>query len=179
MEPIGPLMWEHRTIERAVNLMERELDRIRNSKNLDQEFLRRATDFFRSYADRTHHGKEEDIMFEALSRKSLSSEHQKTMGELKKDHARARELVKQIYGGLVAFGNEAGKGLASVTTALEELVQLYPQHIEKEDKRFFYPAMEYFSGHEKENMLKEFADLDRQLIHEKYKDVLEEMENSL
>lgn len=38
MEPIGPLMWEHRTIERAVELMEKELEKIQKTGKIDYEF---------------------------------------------------------------------------------------------------------------------------------------------
>jgi len=41
------------------------------------------------------------------------------------------------------------------------LLDFYPRHIEKEDKHFFIPCMEYFSEAEKEAMLKEEWELIR------------------
>ncbi|MGE5790278.1 MAG: hemerythrin, partial [Syntrophaceae bacterium] len=56
---------------------------------------------------------------------------------------------------------------------LKELVDFYPGHIEKEDKRFFFPCLEYFTQAEQDRMLQEFRDFDRNMIHEKYRTVVE------
>jgi len=79
MQPIGPLMIEHRLIERMIGLMSQELERIRNNIAVDPEFafvdpvfIDTAVDFLRIYADRCHHGKEEDILFAELAAKDLA-----------------------------------------------------------------------------------------------------------
>jgi hemerythrin-like domain-containing protein len=53
---------------------------------------------------------------------------------------------------------------------------LFPKHIEKEDKHFFYPILDYFTGKEQDAMLQEFWEFDKKMIHEKYKKVVEEYE---
>ena len=58
MKPIGPLMWEHRLIEKMLRLFEGEIKRISELNRLDTVFIDTAVDFIRTYADRTHHGKE-------------------------------------------------------------------------------------------------------------------------
>ena len=57
MMPIGPLMKEHRLIERMIALMEKELGRLNAGEELDPGFIDIAVDFIRTYADRCHHGK--------------------------------------------------------------------------------------------------------------------------
>jgi hypothetical protein len=47
---------------------------------------------------------------------------------------------------------------------------LYPAHIEREDKLFFQPVMNYFSAQEKDEMLKEETEFDRHIIHRIYRD---------
>jgi len=51
-------------------------------------------------------------------------------------------------------------------------------HIEKEDKRFFHPIMNYFSRQEMDAMLQEFEEFDRKVIHEKYADLVISRETS-
>jgi hemerythrin-like domain-containing protein len=51
-------------------------------------------------------------------------------------------------------------------------------HIRKEDKDFFIPVMAYFSEAEQDAMLDEMWESDRDMIHEKYEDVVEALENS-
>ena len=73
MLPIAPLMIEHRLIERMIHLIQQELERIQANVAVDPEFafvdsvfIDTAVDFLRTYADRCHHGKEEDILFPEL-----------------------------------------------------------------------------------------------------------------
>jgi hemerythrin-like domain-containing protein len=72
METIVFLMREHRIIEEMVKALGLELAIEKTKKNLDFPFLDTAIDFFKTYADRCHHGKEEDILFRELSKKDLS-----------------------------------------------------------------------------------------------------------
>jgi hemerythrin-like domain-containing protein len=60
-----------------------------------------------------------------------------------------------------------------VIAYMKELAKFYPQHIEKEDKHFFYPSMEYFTKEEQDRMLNEFWEFDRKMIHEKYTKVVD------
>ena len=63
-----------------------------------------------------------------------------------------------------------------IETTVRQLVEFYPVHIEKEDHGFFKPALEYFSDAEKAQMLADFDEFDRALIHEKYLRVVESLE---
>jgi hemerythrin-like domain-containing protein len=63
-----------------------------------------------------------------------------------------------------------------IITCLQELVEFYPRHIEKEDKHFFLPCMNYFTREEKDAMLQEFWNFDKNLIHEKYRKIVERYE---
>jgi len=92
---------------------------------------------------------------------------------------RGRELVKQLCDGVETYSVEKAKGMERVAGALEELLKLYPRHIEKEDRHFFYPALEYFTRQERDEMLKKFSEFDKQLIHEKYRALIEDMSKML
>jgi hemerythrin-like domain-containing protein len=75
MQARGPLMIEHRLIEGMIAVIQRRLDRAAQAQSIDPSFVDTAVDFIRVYADRTHHGKEEDILFRTLRQKGLSDEH--------------------------------------------------------------------------------------------------------
>ena len=70
MKPIGPLMWEHRIIEKMIDVLRNEIKTITEKSDVNAVLIDQAVDFFRTYADRTHHGKEEDILFRDLAKKS-------------------------------------------------------------------------------------------------------------
>ena len=183
MQPIGPLMIEHRLIERMITLMRCELMRIKDNVAVDPEFafvdpwfIDTAVDFIRTYADRCHHGKEEDILFAALGQKELSLEHRQAMEDLVKDHAWARQATAALVRAKEDHLRGKSGSLEDILKNLGEIVEFYPQHIEREDKHFFIPCMAYCSDAEKAAMLQAMCDFDRQMIHEKYRGMVEGIE---
>jgi hemerythrin-like domain-containing protein len=179
MKPIGPLMVEHRLIERMVALLRAEIKEIDEAKNVNTGFLMSAVDFMRTYADRVHHGKEEDILFKALALKKLEPEHVRIMNELIEEHIQARKMVTALLDARERFVKGDRGAVSEIKELLLKIGGFYPAHIEKEDKHFFYPILEYFSKEEQDNMLKEFWEFDRKVIHEKYQKVVERREQML
>lgn len=173
MKPIGPLMWEHRLIEQMVDLLRGEIDRITSRKTVNVILIDQAVDFFRTYADRTHHGKEEEILFRDLAGKKMSPEHRAVMEELIREHVHGRELVRKLVEAKDLHVNGYTEALPHIARELKALVDFYPRHIEKEDKRFFFPCLEYLTQAEQDRMLGEFRAFDRNMIHEKYRGVVE------
>ena len=152
-------MIEHRLIEKMVKLLGLELDRLNAGGRIDRAFNEAAVDFFRVYADQTHHGKEESILFRELKKKSLSAGHLSAMDKLIGEHAEARRQVGALL---------AAESAEEAVPSLTNLIRLYPPHIAAEDKAFFIPVMEYFSDSEKDQMLEEGRAFDRAMIHKKY-----------
>lgn len=172
--PIGPLMVEHRTIEKMIALLEVEADRLAGGGTVDPVRLDTAVDFIRTYADRTHHGKEEDILFRDLAKKDLSAQDQRVMQELINEHAYARQLVRNLVEAKERYLAGNASAIETIVEQLRALADLYPPHIEKEDKRFFLAAIKYLSRSEQDAMLDEMYEFDQKMIHEKYKAVVEQ-----
>jgi len=171
MMPIGPLMIEHRLIERMIDVMRKELVLIMKEKKVDPEFIEMAVDFIRSYADRCHHGKEEDILFRDLGGKKLTDEHKRTMEELVEEHRLGRKITGRLVEANAKYVQGSQEALSVIMDCIKSLVEFYPKHIEKEDKHFFIPCMDYFTDSEKDIMLKEEWEFDKSLIHEKYRNM--------
>jgi hemerythrin-like domain-containing protein len=176
MMPIGPLMIEHRLIERMVGVLRGEMQGIEKKNEVHAELIDSGVDFFRTYADRCHHGKEEDILFRDLAKKRLSPEHKKIMEELIEEHRFGRETVRQLLSAKERYVKGEAKARKEIIGILKKLVGFYPVHIEKEDKHFFLPCMDYFSREERDAMLQECWNFDKQLIHEKYRQLVEQFE---
>ena len=184
MQPIAPLMIEHRIIERMVGLMRQELERIRANILVDPEFafvdpvfIDTAVDFLRVYADRCHHGKEEDILFAELANKDLAPDLKKIMADLTEEHVRAREYTKELVRAKENYLRQEPDAVNQILSYVDKLTVMYPKHIITEDQHFFIPCMEYFSAPEKEVMLEKMWEFDRRLIHERYEGVVSAIEN--
>ncbi len=170
-------MKEHRLIEKMINLMEKEIEKMKKYGKANPLFIDIAVDFIRMYADRTHHGKEEDILFRDLRKKELSPNHTKIMEELVEEHIWARNTVGKLVGAKNQYTQGNVKVLDEIINLITELTEFYPKHIDKEDKHFFIPVMKYFTEKEQDKMLQEFWDFDKRLIHEKYQKVIENLQN--
>jgi len=176
MKPVALLMIEHRLIERMIAIIKEEEGRINSRNRADVIFLDTAVDFIRTYADRTHHGKEEDLLFRDLALKKISDEHKKTMQELVNEHLYARSVVAKLVAAKEKYAGGDGSVLKEIIDRLKELGEFYPRHIEKEDRHFFIPVMAYFTRDEMDSMLNEMWEFDRKMVHEKYTRLVEKFE---
>ena len=172
MLPIAPLMIEHRLIERMIAIIESQLSTILDRGKVDPVFVDKIVDFIRTYADETHHGKEEDILFRELKNKYLSQKHQRTMNELIEEHKQAREATNEVLAAKTKLVEGDDSALAIILDKLSWIVEFYPKHIDKEDNHFFKELKSYFSKEELDAMLEEGQTYDRKMIHKKYKDIV-------
>lgn len=168
MKPIAPLMIEHRLIERMIEFIKVEAARVRKTGTPDPVIVDQIVDFIRTYADQTHHGKEEDILFRELQKKEQSAGDRRMMEGLIADHVKGRETTRALEAAKDRYLRGDAKAINEIIASMEFLVDFYPKHIEKEDKHYFIPAMNYFSKDEQETLLREGREFDRKMIHRKY-----------
>jgi len=165
-------MIEHRLIERMVDVLVAEQEKINRHNAPDTDLLLAAADFFRTYADRCHHGKEEDILFSELQSKALTDGHLRILNELKDEHTIARTNVRSLVDARQRLLEGEAGAAEEIQQVLGTLTTLYPVHIEKEDKLFFLEVMDYFTKKDQMDMLHRFWEFDERLIHRVYGDVV-------
>jgi hemerythrin-like domain-containing protein len=173
--PAGPLMKEHRVIESMIKVLEDRLHGMIEAKEPDLCFIGVEIDFLKTYADRCHHGKEEDILFKELEKKSISAEHKKIIDSLISDHVYGRKTVRALADAKGRYQKGDKAALKDIINRQKDLIAFYPRHIEVEDKHFFLPCMKYFSQDEQDCMLAQFQRFDAELIHDKYKAVVSDL----
>lgn len=179
MKARGPLMVEHRLIERMIELIKKETLDISNKKEVNISFIDAAVDFIRTYADRTHHGKEEDILFKFLSAKKMSEDHKKMMQELIDEHKYGRSVVKELIDAREKYYGGKKEYASTIAKKLNILAEFYPKHIKKEDMVFFPQTEKYISEDENESMINDFWEFDRKMIHEKYSLIVNQLEDKI
>jgi hemerythrin-like domain-containing protein len=176
MKPRGPLMIEHRLIEKMIDIIKEKISEIKMTNTVDPAFIDAAVDFIKTYADMTHHGKEEDILFRECTQKSMSYRDTEVMKDLIDEHIYGRMIVRELQEAKENYLKDRDT-LAIIIDKLNALVEFYPKHIEKEDDVFFPNSEKYFSEAEQKKILEEFWEFDKTLIHEKYKQVVEKLKN--
>lgn len=134
------LVEEHRLILRMLALLERNAPLTAAGRYTNYQFYRDAVDFIRSYADRFHHAKEEDILFESLIANGMPRENSPVAAMLM-EHDRGRAYVKAMEeAALAAEGGDSAHTGALAENALAYLSMLR-EHIDKEDT-ILYPLAE-------------------------------------
>ncbi len=179
MKPAGILMIEHRLIEKVLLLVDREIERIEERLAIDKHFLKSVVDFIRTYADKIHHGKEEDILFEQLKAKAMDAHDTAVMAELDEEHVVARRVVSELVQAETGYFSGDRPQIEVVKQKLAFLVNFYPVHIAKEDKDFFPKTQRYFSAEELDRLLEEFREFDSGWDKEKYSRLYETMKAEL
>ena len=162
-ETLKVLFDEHRRIAAVIGLMHKSL----MINRAEDKLASMLTEFFKNYADRIHHGKEEDILFASAAQKDMSEEHKQIMEELLQEHKKGRELVKKL------IDKDKRKD------TMKELISLYSKHIIKEDNHFFDPVMQYFNDEEKKEMKKKMEESDSTAGKERYIKETEQMKQML
>ena len=124
--PIKRLVDEHALIKRWLGLIPAVLEKIDIESEEYRQLIVDGLDFIRSYADKFHHAKEEDILF-GYTDKNLD-----IIKTILQDHETARSHVKAILEALKS------KDRKSIIEHLSAYGDLLTEHIKKEDE-ILYP----------------------------------------
>ncbi len=180
MRPTEVLMQEHRVIEQVLDCLELIAQKSSDKGVLDIESAEQAIDFFRNFADRCHHGKEEDCLFPLLESKGFSREQGPTGVMLDEHEAGRRHIggMVEAIGAVVAGNRQAQETFVSHAVAY---VQLLRQHIQKEDHCLFQMADQTLSSEDQKQLLESFAHVEHDDLgpgtHEKYLDIATDLVN--
>lgn len=142
---------EHQLILRMLDLLEKNARLTEQGKFRDYRFYLDGVDFIRNYADRFHHAKEEDILFEALIENGMPRANSPVAAMLM-EHDLGRGFVAGMEEAATrALNGEAGQEEAIVSNAIG-YSELLRDHISKEDG-ILYPLAERVLPEEKRDAI--------------------------
>ena len=127
--PIKKLVDEHALIKRWIALIPDVIEGLDLSSPRDRQIISDGVDFIRSYADKYHHAKEEEILFKYFDE---NLDIVKTMLE---DHTTGRNHVKAIVEALERKDKKA------IVEHLAGYKDLLTEHVKREDE-ILYPWMD-------------------------------------
>jgi len=176
MKPVEILMQEHRVIEIALSCLEAMVEKARVDKRLEREPAEQIVDLIRNFADRCHHGKEENRLFPALVAKGMPSEGG-PIGVMLMEHDMGRELVTQMAKSIDGVAGGSAAALQEFSEAADGYVQLLRAHIQKEDRILFPMADRFLDDGDQKKLLAEFARVESDHMgsgtHERYLKIVE------
>jgi hemerythrin-like domain-containing protein len=167
---------EHRVIEQVLACLEKMADRCASGGPLDVTSATRALDFFRNFADRCHHGKEEGRLFPLLEGHGLPREGGPT-GVMRSEHDQGRRLLHGMAAAVAAPG--APPARERFAAFARDYVSLLREHIRKEDGCLFPLADRTLSAGEQEALREAFGAVEHDEMgegtHETYLGLADEL----
>lgn len=180
MDAIEELKAEHRGIELALRLLARITEAITRPEPADvQKDAHSLIEFFKTFADACHHGKEEGYLFPVLEQMGVSRAGG-PIGMMLSEHDLGRKLVKEMDTALVRSQPGQESAAKAFQNAATEYIDLLHRHIFKEDNVLFEIAMQRLSKVRMQALAEDFERLEREKIgvgkHEAFHRLLEDLE---
>ncbi len=180
MLPTEELKQEHQGILLMLRILDKVAANLESGEKGDLEHLEQIVEFFRVFADRCHHGKEEDLLFPAMEKRGIPKEGG-PIGVMLMDHEEGRGYIRGMANALV-------KHKAGDSTALKEFawnargyIDLLTQHISKEDQVLFPMGQRALPQDVQTDLARGFEKIEVERIgegtHEKFHKLLEKLEN--
>lgn len=160
--PFHILKHEHRIIERVLRGLDGVCVRIEGGGQVPAAALLEIVDFIRTFADRYHHGKEENHLFPALERRGITREGG-PLGVMEYEHQIERELTADLEQAIDLYKVGDGEAAPRFVEAARAYLRLLVGHIEKEDSVLFRIGDEMLDDEEKVALAASFKQTDAAL----------------
>ncbi|MEK7388562.1 MAG: hemerythrin domain-containing protein [Elusimicrobiota bacterium] len=139
-DAIQELMDDHIVILRMLAVLRGMCLRLADKGTVDCADLEAALDFIKTFADYTHHGKEEDLLFPAMEAAGFSR-NAGPLAVMLMEHAQGRDHVAALSRGAAALKSGAAAAAQEILRAASGYEQLLGAHIHKEDNILYPMAM--------------------------------------
>jgi hemerythrin-like domain-containing protein len=136
MIPTAALKEEHQGMLLMLRILEKIAAKLESSEEVDLGHLERIGDFFRVFADKCHHGKEEDLLFPAMERAGISREGG-PIGVMLLEHEQGRGYLRGMANALANHKKGDPSALTDFAGDARNYVDLLTRHIGKEDQVLF------------------------------------------
>src|SRR3990170_3451804 len=124
---------DHRLIEKVLHVLEVASKKIDQGGEVPVDVLKKATDFIRNFADSSHHGKEENILFKSMEEKGFPREGG-PIGVMLMEHDEGRRYVRGLVEGIEKYAAGDTDAKKSIAENARNFAGLLAPHIQKEKK---------------------------------------------
>lgn len=179
MKPTEVLKEEHDGIKVMLSILEKVCQALDHGENVEPAHLLEIVEFFRNFADRCHHGKEEDLLFTALGNYDLG-EARALVDELLKEHEVGREYVRKMSTSAETYGGAESEKPVGFVNQGREYVSFLREHIRKEDDILWPVVDEKVSKEHQANLVSAFDRFEIEKIgagkHDEYHELIHTLE---
>jgi hemerythrin-like domain-containing protein len=174
MKATQDLRKEHEGILLMLDIMEQ----ISLKDEINKEHLANIIDFLKTFADKCHHGKEEEFLFPKLVEKGIGNENG-PIGVMLADHEQGRKYIKGLNDSFENYMKGDKSSIVIIKENLNNYINLLRSHISKENNVLFNMADKVLSEEEQNLLFEDFEKIEIERIgegkHEEYHELLKSL----
>lgn len=159
MKAIEELKKEHEKIKLMLKVLDKICQKLRKKEKVDFSDFERILKFIKNFADKCHHGKEEDLLFKELEKAGVPKEGG-PIGVMLSEHDLGRNYVKEFEGRIKEKNSE------KIIENAQNYIKLLTQHIEKEDNILYPMADKILSENKDKELIEGFEKIEIERIGE-------------
>lgn len=175
MRPTEILKQEHKIIKKVLDILEKIVSEV---KEVNIDHLEKIVDFIRTFADRCHHGKEEDLLFPAMENAGIPKEGG-PIGVMLEEHEIGRNYVRGMASAIEDYKKGNKYAIEKIRENAIGYVNLLREHIYKEDNILYMMADMHLDEETEKQLLRDFDKVEEKMgkgTHEKYHNLVEQLE---
>ena len=170
---------EHEGILLMLRILDKITAKIDAKGNVDPQHIERIVEFLQIFADRCHHGKEEDLLFPEMEKSGVPRE-KGPVGVMLWEHDQGRAFVKGMAEASGKYKKGDSAALFEFAQSARDYIALLTQHINKENNVLFPMGEKILSPKKQEELVEAFEKLEREKIgegtHERFHHLLHELQ---
>jgi hemerythrin-like domain-containing protein len=178
MKPTEQLKEEHQAIKVMLRIAEKVCQKLESGEEVNPEHLEQIVEFIKVFADKCHHGKEEDLLFAAMEEAGIPRKGG-PIGVMLTEHDMGRGYVRGMSEAVAKYKAGDRKASSAIVVNARNYIALLTQHIDKEDNILYPMADMHLSGERQKELLEEFERVEREKIgvgrHEEFHRLLDRL----
>lgn len=139
------LMQEHRLIEQVLDCLEDSASRLDDGEEISADFFIAAAEFAAGFADGSHHRKEEEILFPAMTERDMPNDSG-PVAVMLQEHEEGRRFTAAFRAAAEQMRDGDTVATMDVVRNVLDYVNLLREHIMKEDNVLFPMAEQILDG---------------------------------
>jgi hemerythrin-like domain-containing protein len=137
MKTIEIMVEEHENIRRMLKVVRNISYRVLTLGDFDLEDINKIIDFIRNYADKHHHGKEEDILFETMNKKIEKLARAGAITGMYIEHDMGRLYMGNLEKAVEDYKSGNDQARLDIIANAISYTDLLERHIEKENTAMY------------------------------------------
>jgi hemerythrin-like domain-containing protein len=180
MKPIEDLKKEHDAVKTTLKILDHICSEAEKTGDIpNPDHLVQLIEFFRTFVDKCHHGKEEALLFPALEEVGVSREGG-PIGVMLKEHQQGRDLVAKMDAALSKYSGGNRELVPDLIQYARAYIALLNQHIDKENNVLFSMADKHLSSEKQAELWEGFETIETEKIgvgkHDEFHKMIESLE---